>query len=72
MCRFLPVNLRPINWIEELTSRAYTNWMLWCSVTWYIVLRPVHNQSMSSAFCIMNNVLHGINTFLCLLVVGFR
>ena len=25
MCRFLPVNLRPINWIEELTSRAHTN-----------------------------------------------
>jgi hypothetical protein len=25
MCRFLPVNLRPIHWIEELTSRAYTN-----------------------------------------------
>jgi hypothetical protein len=153
MCRFLPVNLRPINWIEELTSRAYTNWKKsgmnlpdiernantrennlfrgyggccvvgigddkldgsdmrgqailtffhrhlfplqpsptnkspscpchkpscksltpqWHSVTWYIVLRPVHDQSMSSAFCIMNNVLHRINTFLCLLVVGFR
>jgi hypothetical protein len=26
MCCFLPVNLRPIHWIEELTSRAYTNW----------------------------------------------